>query len=184
MAELCFKGNSGIIRTVNLEDWNQVSYRFADLQWRWLQMRNISLKILFLFIAMAVFASPLVAMADDFCRCPECARGTCAVKTADCSSSNCAEEAAGSCCEQNAAISKAPGADEGTVADSSAAEPSHKSQTTPKDCRCSTYLCYDGNGIMPITSSVLSSTTDEFHQRIPKAFVTSGWVHQILHPPR
>jgi hypothetical protein len=27
VAELCFEGNSGIIRTVNLEDWNPISYR-------------------------------------------------------------------------------------------------------------------------------------------------------------
>ena len=146
-------------------------------------MKNVSLKILFLFVATAIFVSPLVAMADHFCRCPECARGTCIVKSADCSSSNCSREVS-PCCDKDAAVSETPGADQDSGADSNAAESDHKSQTESKDCRCSTYLCYDGNGIMPVQSSILSSTTDEFHQRIPKAFVTSGWVHQILHPPK
>jgi hypothetical protein len=146
-------------------------------------MRNISLRILFLFIATAVFVSPLVAMAGDFCRCPDCAQGTCFVKSTDCSSGFCSEEVS-PCCDQNAAVSKTPGANRDPVADSDTAEPDHKSQTKSKGCRCSTYICYDDNGILPIGSSILSSTTDEFYQRIPKAFVTSGWVYQILHPPR
>ena len=146
-------------------------------------MRNLSLRVLFLLAAMAIFVSPLVAMADEFCRCPQCAQGTCSVKSADCSSSYCSQEA-NPCCDQNSAVSKTPGAKHGPVADSNSTEPDHKSQTESKDCRCSIYLCYDGNGILPVTSSILSSTIDEFYQRIPKAFVTSGWVHQILHPPR
>ncbi len=143
----------------------------------------MSLRVLFLFIVTAIFLSPLITMADDFCRCPECARGTCFAKSTDCSSSHCSEEVS-PCCAQDAAVSKMPGAKKYPAGASKTSEPSHKSQTKPKDCRCSTYLCYYGNAIMPIASSTLSSTTDEFYQRIPKAFVTSGWVHQILHPPR
>ena len=146
-------------------------------------MRNISLRVLFLFTATATFASPLIAMADDFCRCPECARGTCFVKSTDCSSGYRSEEVS-PCCDQDEAVSKMPGANQDPAGDSDTAEPDHKSQTKSKDCRCSIYLCYDGNGILPVTNSILSSTIDEFYQRIPKAFVTSGWVHQILHPPR
>jgi len=146
-------------------------------------MRNISLRILFLFIATAVFVSPLVAMADDFCRCPDCAQGTCFVKSMDCSSGYRSGEVS-PCCGQDAAVSKTPGANQYPVGDSNTTEPDHKSQAKSKDCRCGIYLCYDGNGVLPITSSILSSTTDEFYQWIPKAFVTSGWVYQILHPPR
>jgi len=146
-------------------------------------MRNISLRVLFLLAATAIFASPLVAMADDFCRCPQCAQGTCLVQSTDCSSGNCSQEVS-PCCDHDTAVSKAPGANQYPVADSDTAEPDHKSQTKSKDCCCSIYLCYDGNGILPIGSSILSATTDEFYQRIPKAFVTSGWVYQILHPPR
>lgn len=161
---------------------SQISYRFADLQWRWLRMINISLRVLFLFIATAIFVSPLIAMADDFCRCPECARGTCFVKATDCSSGYCSEEIS-PCCRQDEAVSRMPGTNQYPVGDSNAAEPNHKSQAKSKDCRCSIYLCYDGNGILPITNSILSSTIDEFYQRIPKTFVTSGWVYQIFHPP-
>ena len=146
-------------------------------------MRNILLRVLSLFIVTAVFVSPLVAMADDFCRCPECARGTCFAKSTDCSSSHCSEEVR-PCCAQDEDVSKMPGANQDPAGASDPAEPNHKSQTKSKDCRCSTYLCYYGNAILPITGSILCSTTDEFYQRIPKAFITSGWVHQILHPPR
>jgi len=166
-----------------VENWNQISYRCADLQWRWLRMRNISLRILFLFIATAIFVSPLIAMADDSCRCPECARGTCFVKSTDCSSGYSSEEIS-PCCRQDEAVSRMPGANQYPVGDSNAAEPNHKSQTKSKDCRCSIYLCYDGNGILPITNSILSSTIVEFYQRMPKTVVTSGWVYQIFHPPR
>lgn len=146
-------------------------------------MRNISLRVLFLFTATAIFVSPLVATADHFCRCPECARGTCLVQSTDCSSGNCSKEVS-SCCDHDTAVSKAPGVKQGPVADSDAADSDHQSQTKSKDCCCNIFLCYDGNGVMPITDPILSSTLDEFHQRIPKAFVTSGWVHQILHPPQ
>ncbi|MHC4371883.1 MAG: hypothetical protein ACYSW8_30095, partial [Planctomycetota bacterium] len=84
----------------------------------------------------------------------------------------------------NAAVSKMPGADQGPVGASNTAEPDHKSQTESKDCRCSTYLCYDGNGILPVASSTLPSTIEELYQQIPKESVTSGWVYQVLHPPR
>ncbi len=150
---------------------SQISYRFPDLQWRRLRMRNILLRVLFLFIATAIFVSPLIAMADDFCRCPDCARQTCLVKSEHCPGRYCSQEA-GPCCGRDAA------------AESDPAEPNHKSQEKSKDCHCSTLICYDGNAIMPVSSSILSSTADEFYQRIPKAFITSGWVHQILRPPR
>ena len=169
--------------TGNLEDWDPISYRFADLQWGWLRMRNVSLRVLFLLAAMAVFASPLVAMADDFCRCPQCARGTCFVKSTDCPSSYCSQEVS-PCCDRDVAVSKTPGANHDPVEKSDTAVPEHESRTKSKDCRCSTYLCYDGNGVLPVTNSILFSTTDEFYRRIPKSFVTSGWVYQILHPPR
>ncbi len=146
-------------------------------------MRNISLRILFLFIATAVFVSPLVAMADGFCRCPDCAQGTCFVKSTDCSSGYCSEEVS-PCCGQDAAVSKTPGANQYPVGDSNVGEPNHKSRAKSKDCRCSIFLCYDGHALMPVADSILSSAADDFLQRMPKAFVTSGWVHQILHPPQ
>lgn len=29
-----------------------------------------------------------------------------------------------------------------------------------------------------------SSSPEKFYQQIPRTFATSGWVYQILHPPR
>jgi hypothetical protein len=37
---------------------------------------------------------------------------------------------------------------------------------------------------LPIGDANASSLTEEFHPQIPKTLVTSGWVYQILHPPR
>ncbi len=146
-------------------------------------MRNISLRILFLFIATAVFVSPLVAMVDKFCRCPDCTQGTCFVKSMDCTSGYRSEEVS-PCCGQDAAVSKTPSANQYPVGDSNAAEPNHKSRAKSKDCCCSIYMHYDGNSILPITNSILSPTIYEFYQRIPKIFATSAWVYQIFHPPR
>lgn len=166
-----------------MEDLGQISYRFVPAYRDWLRMRNISLRILFLLTATVVFASPLIAIADDFCRCPQCAQGTCLVKSEHCPGVFSSEEAS-PCCRQDEAVSQTPGTNHDPVSDCSPAEPDHKSRTKSEGCHCSIYLCYDGNAIMPVSSSVLSLTTDEFYQRIPKAFVTSGWVYQILHPPR
>ena len=179
MAESCFEGSSSIV----IIDSDQVSHQFVPACRDWLKMRNISIRILFLLTAMAVFASPLIAIADDFCRCPQCARGTCLVKSEHCPGVFPSEESR-PCCGQDEAVSSTPCTNHNPVSDSSPAEPDHKSQTKSDGCHCSIYVCYDGNAIMPTSSSVLSLTTDELYQRIPKTFVTSGWVCQILHPPR
>lgn len=149
----------------------------------WLRMRNISLKVLFLFMATAIFVAPLVASGDKFCLCPDCAEGTCLVKSEDCPGVLRSEEVS-PCCDQGETISETTGAEQYSAADSNAAESDHKSQTKSKDCRCCIVLCYDGHALMPVADSILSSAADDFYQRMPKAFVTSGWVHQILHPPQ
>jgi len=146
-------------------------------------MRHLSAKILCFFIAVVIFVSPLVSMADDFCQCPDCARRTCISKSEACFSEYYSEENR-QCCYRDELVSKTPEAEFRPTGDLSTEESGHKSQTESKDCRCDTYLCYDGNALLPVINSDIFSTTDEFHQHTPKVFATSGWVYRTFHPPR
>jgi hypothetical protein len=63
-------------------------------------------------------------------------------------------------------------------------ESGHKSPGQSKECRCGTYLCYDGNALLPLEASNVFSTADKFYRHTPGTFAGSGWVYQTFHPPR
>ena len=146
-------------------------------------MRKFLPKFLCLFIAAAIFVSPLIIFADDSCRCPDCARGTCIVKSELCSSEYCSQEVSQRC-HKDEPVSETSEAETRPTEDISTEESGHKSPTESKDCRCSAYLCHDGNAFLPVASSNVLSTADEFYQHAPRAFASSGWVYRTFHPPR
>lgn len=146
-------------------------------------MRHISPKWLCLFMATAVFVSPLLVIADDICRCPDCARRICVIKPKVSSCRNCCENTSlgtdqdGDTARQSNALAQ-------SFRDVNPEKPGHPSPTESKDSNCNACIYTHGNAILPIGDAGTCSPTEAFHQPIPKIWVTSGWVYQILHPPR
>ena len=146
-------------------------------------MRNLSAKALCLIITAQIVASPWVIMADDFCQCADCARLNCMLRLQACSS-HVRAEGIGDCCRDDEPVSKASDEQDSQAEDFNTAGPAHRSEAETKNCRCSTYLRYDGNALSPAVSPGLSSTVGQFCQHAPRAFAASGWVCQTFHPPR
>jgi len=147
------------------------------------KMRPMLTRMLGLFMAATVFLSPLLALADVSCRCPDCARRVCVVKSRACACKDCSE-ASHSCCDRDSLGSQGSKVLPEPARDVNPAIPGHQSPSESKGCHCNGYIYTHGNAILPLGDTSVSSPSEEFHQLIPKTTVTSGWVYQILHPPR
>ncbi len=146
-------------------------------------MRHISSKWLCLFMATTVFLCPLLVIADDICRCPDCARRACVIKPGVCSSKD-GPESSHPCCSQEGAVSQCPNARSEPIQDVNPDEPGHPSPMESRGCHCNAYIHTHGNAVLLSGETNVSSLTEEFHQQLPKTLISSGWVFQILHPPR
>lgn len=146
-------------------------------------MRIVKPRLFCLFIAAAVFVLPLIIMADDCCRCPDCARRTCPVKSETCPAERYRAET-GCCCDGGPVACRTSEPKAGPLDDAGTPGPGHKAPGDSSDCRCGTYLCYDGNALLPPATSNVFSSEDEFYRLTPGAFAGSGWVHKAFHPPR
>jgi len=146
-------------------------------------MRRMMTKVLGLFVAATIFLSPLLAVADVSCRCPDCERRVCVVKSRACASKDCSE-ASHSCCSQDSLGSQGSEVLPEPTQDVNPEKPGHQSPSEPKGCHCNAYIYTHGNAILPLGDANASLASEEFHEPIPKTALTSGWVYQILHPPR
>ena len=146
-------------------------------------MRATWSKFLCLFIAAAIFLSPLSVLADDSCHCPDCASGTCIVRSESRSSECCSQEVS-QCCRKNEPVSGM--SEEGTrsTKDLSTEGSGHKSPSESRDGRCCIYLSHGGDALLPTARSNVYSAAGEFYLYAPRACATSGWVYRTFHPPR
>ena len=145
-------------------------------------MRRVTPKALSLFIAVTVFMSPLLGWADMTCRCPDCARSECVIRSRLCNCAECPEpadtvptpEQAG--CQGCSTVAAQP------CPNANSNEPEHAPES--KGCQCNAYVYTHGSAVLPMEDSGSFAIAEEFFQQTPRTFVTSGWVYQILHPPR
>jgi hypothetical protein len=146
-------------------------------------MTHISTKIQCLFMAATVFLCPLLVIADSACRCPDCARRVCVVKSRACACKDCSE-ASDSCCSRDSLGSQGSEVLPEPTQDVNQEKSGHQSPSESKGCHCNAYIYTHGNAILPLGDANASLAAEEFHELIPKTVITSGWVYQILHPPR
>ena len=146
-------------------------------------MTKVMAKMTGLFMAATIFLSPLLALADASCRCPDCARRACVVKSRICSCKDCEDTGHSRCSpdDRSCQTCKVP-ANAGQDADAS--HPEHPSRPESEGCHCNGYIYGHGSAVLPVGEANASSCPVEFYQQIPATLITSGWVYQILHPPR
>ena len=148
-----------------------------------LSMRHVSNKMQCLFMAATVFLCPLLVVADSACRCPDCARRICTVKSEAGAYADCSERTTSCCCQGDALSQQSHAPAEPTQAANPVA-PQHQASGESKGCHCNAYIYTHGNAILPLAQANTSLAPEAFHQPAPKSALTSGWVYQILHPPR
>ena len=146
-------------------------------------MRRMKTRVLGLFMAVIIFLSPLLTLADVICRCPDCARRVCAVMPAACACQD-DSEASPSCCSRNVVDSQACELELDSGPDTDSAHPRHPSAPESQGCNCNGYFYTHGSAVLPMGGTNTLSITEEFYQPLPTTLITSGWVYQILHPPR
>lgn len=152
------------------------------LPMRSLSMRILSYKALCSLILAAILASPLLVGADESCRCPDCARQTCIATSEACSVPLYSGRGVGCCEGEESTLS--PRSESHARVDVRFGEAGHQPHTDSQGCRCSAYLCYDGNALPPLVSVNQSSLPCQFCPPRTEGFLTSGWRHQTFHPPR
>lgn len=145
-------------------------------------MRHVSLKMLSqCMMAAALFLSPLLSMADVACRCPDCTRRECLIKSRVCDCKDCAASTPG-CTGQD------PATCQGCARPTPPSRPSDPdtSEHAPasKACDCNAYIYTHGNAVLPGQDTGPYAAAAQFYQQPPTTVIASGWVHQILHPPR
>lgn len=146
-------------------------------------MRYLSPTILCIFVIITIFLSPLVSMADGFCNCPDCTSRICIFKSKAHPSDNHSEENC-RCCHKDVPASETPDSESRNSDVLSTEKSGNQSPPESTDCGCESYLCNDGNALLPIKCSNIFSKTPEFYQHTPRVFDTSGWVYRTFHPPR
>ena len=143
-------------------------------------MNKMPLKLFSLLIATALLLSPMMVLADDVCHGPDCARQSETNDGWNC----CQTEENFSCCQE--AIIPLEGADAGIDLLVDAAASANEKETESKNpgCHCSMSAYCNSSAVMPVGAADRATLLDMPYQHIPASFTNSGWIYQILHPPR
>ena len=143
-------------------------------------MKKMPLKLFSLVIATAILLSPVMVLADDSCHCPDCARE----RASDRGNSCCAAEESCCCCQGAKVLVEGSNGGVDPLIDYSNSDDEKESGSKGHDCQCCMSIYFNCSAIMPVGDAGRVALSDGLYQHIPVSFTHSGWVYQILHPPR
>jgi len=139
-------------------------------------MKTRLLKLFSILTASALLLTPVMVWADDVCHCPDCVRERESVRGDSCC------HAGESCCccrEANVPTEGLEGGDDFSTSDND-----KDTESKNHDCQCCLSANVSSGAIMPVGEAGRATLLDVPYQHAPVNFERSGWVYQILHPPR